>query len=555
MQLEQLDFYSFFTKYSLMEEYGFGSGLISRIFRKILPVVPDEDTLEYVLLDKDDPVTFVLSHLDFDNIADSPISQQLDMSIKALCAKVVAFGLDSNIKAKYDSMEQDSKPFESLFEKLVDLTKSGKEEAMELLASLEAVELLIIDLRKNKNRIGTSFHLTLTTKRILEYTNHAKSLIELKTHISSKKHWEKMLTDYVTYRKKKNSLRRYVRRHSDLVALEIVEHTSNKGEKYIAESRKEYWTFFQRSLLGGGIIAVFAFLKLIIDSYQLTQLSDAFFFSINYALCFIIVKQVGGVIATKQPAMTASTIAKNIDKQDNLTIDSIDSVTVLVRKVFRTQFISIIGNFMMALAFACGIMYCLQLLSPEYLSQVVKPKYLIANVTPSIALVSFAAIAGFFLALSGLISGYVDNKVVASKIAYRIRNSRLFLNSNRLATFSEKKAGAFIGNICLGFLLGSTFLLSNVLPFPVDIRHIAFSSANVGFSIMSYDFNGETILLALLGALLIGLINFIVSFSITLYLALKSRGLSFKLIPKVVFNISKDFLRNPLAYFMITKRN
>jgi len=148
----------------------------------------------------------------------------------------------------------------------------------------------------------------------------------------------------------------------------------------------------------------------------------------------------------------------------------------------------------------------------------------IKNVVPSGSLVFFAAIAGFFLALSGLISGYVDNKVVASKFAHRIRSNQMFLKSKRLATYVEKKAGALVGNIFLGFFLGSTFLLSGLLPFQMDIRHIAFSSANVGYAIMDYDFDSNTILIALAGALLIGLVNFIVSFSITLYLALKSRG-------------------------------
>jgi site-specific recombinase len=345
MNAENLNFYSFFTKYSLMEEYGFGSGLINRFFRKILPIVPSTNTVEYFLLTQQEAVHSLLSQLDLSTVSESNIGQQLDLGIKALCTKVIAFGLDSNIKAKYGVLELGSKPFEDLLEKVNHLSEDDKEETEALIASLEAIEVLIIDLRKNKHTIGTSFHLTLTTRRILDYTRRIKELLDLKLNISSEKHWEHLFTECIEYLKRKDSIRRYLRRHSDLIALEIVEHTSNKGEKYIAENRKEYWGFFTRALLGGAIISVFALIKLIIDSYHLSELNNAFFFSLNYALCFIIVKQVGGIIATKQPAMTASTIAKNIDKQDNLQLDSINSITSLVRQVFRSQFISIIGNF------------------------------------------------------------------------------------------------------------------------------------------------------------------------------------------------------------------
>lgn len=541
MQSNRLNFYSLFTKYSLMDEYGFSSGLISRLFRKILPVVPDKNTVEYVLLHEADAVNMVLSILELETISDSAIARQLDLSIKALCSKIIAFGLDSNIKGKYNFLELESAPFENLLEKINNLTGCEKEETLTLTASLEAIELLIINLRKNKNKIGTNFHLTLATRRILDYSNRIKELLDLKLNINSKRHWENILVEFIEYSKRKDKVRRYIRRHSDLVALEIVEHTSNKGEKYIAENKEEYWSFFYKSLLGGGIIAVFAFVKIIIDAYQFGQLGNAFLFSINYALCFVIVKQVGGIIATKQPAMTASTIAKNIDKQDDLKLDSVLSIIILVRKVFRSQFISILGNFLMALTLACLIMFFLQTFGAEHFTEMVKPDYLIKNVVPSPKLFFFAAIAGCFLALSGLISGYIDNKVVASKIGYRIRNSQLFAKSQRLANFVEKKAGALLGNIGLGFFLGSAFLLSNFLPLQIDIRHIAFSSANVGYAIMNADFSNNTILLALLGVFLIGFVNFIVSFFITLYLALKSRGASFALIPQLITNIFKLF--------------
>jgi site-specific recombinase len=173
------------------------------------------------------------------------------------------------------------------------------------------------------------------------------------------------------------------------------------------------------------------------------------------------------------------------------------------------------------------------------------------SVMPSIHLIGYAATAGLFLALSGLISGYIDNKVVASKTAYRIENSKLFLKSTVLANLVKTKGGNFIGNLSLGIFLGSAFLLSYIAPLSIDIRHIAFSTSYVGYSLMSLPFDGMTIIKALIGIMLIGLTNLIVSFSITLLLALKSRGAKFSLIPRLFIYSIKDFINNPLEYFII----
>ncbi len=551
MSVGEVNFYSFFTKYSLLDEYGFSSGLLNRLFRKVLPTVPDGDTAEHYLLGRENSVSYIVSRMDFDAIPDSPIARQLDLSLIALCSKVVAFGLDNHVKAKYTYLQLDSGPFEDLQLRICHLSKRTGTSDCGILNSLGAVESLIIKLRKNKDKIGTNFHLTLITRRMLEYTARIRELVDLRANIRSRAHWEVLLEEYIQYSRSKDSLRRYVDRHADLVALEIVEHTSSKGQHYIAEDRKEYWSFFYKSLLGGGIIALFAFLKIIVNSYQLSPFGYAFWYSLNYALCFVLVKQLGGIIATKQPALTASTIAKNIDKRGDLRVDSINSVTVLVRKAIRSQFISVIGNFLMALTLAGVLMYALELFDVTVLADHVRPDYLIGRVVPSVSLVFYAAVAGFFLALSGLISGYVDNKVVSSKIARRVRGSRRFFNSRRLATFVDKKIGVFVGNVSLGIFLGTAFLLSYLLPFQVDIRHIAFSSANAGFALVKLTPDVQIVLLALTGALLIGLVNFTVSFAITLYLALKSRGAGAKLIPEIISSVLKDFVKNPLRYFIM----
>jgi site-specific recombinase len=545
-----LSYYSFFTKYSLMDDYGFSSGLISRAFKKILPSIPEEGSFEFFLIKNKKNIDYIISSIDFATIEKSYIPEELNLSIKALCSKIATFGLDSDIYSKFKLLELESHSFETLMTEIIKLESCDSHKINDLISLLETIENNIHSLRKYKIKIGVNLHLTMVTRRILEYINRVKELIDLKLNLNSRAHWEKIIKEHISYIKKKDSIRRFIVRHLDLLILEVVEHTSNRGGKYIAENNREYWRFLYRSMLGGALIAFFALFKIFLGSYKLEPLGYAFIFSLNYAICFILVKQIGGIIATKQPAMTASTIAKHIDKNDNLEIDSIKEIVIVIKKALSSQFISLVGNFIMALFFACISFKIFQLMGMQN-SLGIEPEYLMQGVMPSIHLIGYAATAGFFLALSGIISGYIDNKIIASKIAFRMANSKLFLNSIVLANFVRNRGGALIGNLSLGFFLGSAFLLSSIVPLSIDIRHIAFSTSYVGYSLMSQSFDSITLVKAIIGIMLIGFTNLIVSFSITLLLALKSRGAKFSLIPRLLIYSIKDFIYHPLDYFIV----
>lgn len=545
-----LSFYSFFTKYSLLDDYGFSSGFISRVFKKILPSTPEKGTVEFLLLKNKKHIAPVIDSIDFTNIESSSIAQDLNLSIKALCSKIAAFGLDSDISYKFKELKLERNSFETLLSRIIEPESYDAQNVKDLINNLEAIENDIRSLRRHKNIIGVNLHLTIVSRRILEYIDRVKELLELKLNLNSLPHWEEILKNHLNYYKEKGSLRRFIVRHFDLLILEVVEHTSSKGESCIAETKKEYLGFLYKSMLGGAFIALFALFKIYMGSYKLEPINYALIASLNYAICFILVKQLGGIIATKQPAMTASTIAKNIDENDDLKIGSINEIITLIKKALRSQFISIVGNFTMALICASLIFKVFQLFGMQN-SLGIEPAYLMKEVMPSIHLVGYAATAGFFLALSGLISGYIDNKVLASKIAYRIANSTLFLKSTVLADFVRTKGGSFFGNLSLGFFLGCAFLLSNIFPLPIDIRHIAFSTSYVGYSVMSQSFDIAIIVKALIGIMLIGFTNLIVSFTITLLLALKSRGAKFSLIPRLFLLSMKDIIKNPLDYLII----
>jgi len=86
----------------------------------------------------------------------------------------------------------------------------------------------------------------------------------------------------------------------------------------------------------------------------------------------------------------------------------------------------------------------------------------------------------------------------------------------RVANYIENNLGALAGNFYFGCLLGGMGGIGILLGLPIDIRHIAFSSAFVGFAAFSLDFmlTWQAAAYAALGLALIGLLNLTVSFGL-----------------------------------------
>jgi site-specific recombinase len=300
-----------------------------------------------------------------------------------------------------------------------------------------------------------------------------------------------------------------------------------------------------------------ALVKILTAKLDLPPVWEAVAFSLNYGIGFVLIHVLHLTIATKQPAMTATTLAAALDGRDNREA-RLDVLADLAAEVSRTQWISIAGNVTIcllaafAIAMTAGRFLGWDPVGPD------KAAHLLHDLHPwrSLALLH-AAIAGVYLFLSGLISGYYDNLSLYHRVPERLRrvkSLRRLLGDERLerlADYVEHNLGALAGNFLFGCMLGCTPIVGELLGLPLDIRHVAFSSANFAYGLNALEFAVpvSTVVISFAGVLLIGLVNLVVSFWLALKVALRSRGITPEQTRGLWPRVLRRFLNRPRDFF------
>jgi site-specific recombinase len=318
-----------------------------------------------------------------------------------------------------------------------------------------------------------------------------------------------------------------------------------------------------RSAMGAGIIiAVMAMIKLFLASMHFAPLTEAILFSLNYGIGFVIIHILHFTVATKQPAMTAAAIAASIDASSKTR--EMDNLVNIIANTTRSQIIAIFGNVVIVIPLAMLIAMGIYFYTGQHFVSITKAELLLRDIDPvASGSVIYAGIAGICLFLSGLIAGYHDNMAIYRKIPQRLRALRwlqFLLGEKRLeriANYVENNLGALAGNFYFGCLLGGMSGLGVLLGLPIDIRHITFSSAFVGFASVGLEFMlaWQTVLYIAFSLALIGFMNLTVSFGLALYVAMKSRKARFKQWRVFMGNLATRLNRHPGEFVMPPKKN
>jgi site-specific recombinase len=531
---------------------------------------------------------------------------QLLQAIQVLSYRISAIGTDPELIRIYTDIKAFESPFlvqnvelhRYLAAYMVDVATPDADSPADsgespdhVLVMLDQCDEIVSKIRKLTLRLGTSIALTYRLVRLTQNIERLRTLLLLVNrhetrHENQHERRPEELEDATTaggfadasrHKKQRAALalgQQLIEAHNrkyavnevfssniNLLARNITENASRTGEHYIAEDRPQYSAMLRSASGAGLIIGFMAVLKILASYLHAAPLVEAFLFSMNYALGFMLIHVLHFTVATKQPAMTASRIAADVHSRDGRNID-LDSLVELLVKVIRTQFIAVAGNLLLAFPVAYLIALGYGALSGHPLVSPDKAQNLLHDINPFTTLALFyAAIAGVCLFLAGLISGYYDNKALYTRMRQRIARigwlqRRLGANRvARLGDYLETSLGGLMGNFYFGILLGCLGTVGFLLGLPIDIRHITFSTANFAIAIVGLDYqlSWHTVLVSTIGVLAIGTVNLWVSFTLALIVALRSRQVRFRHGVQLVKQLLMRFLRRPQDFVIPPK--
>jgi len=389
-------------------------------------------------------------------------------------------------------------------------------------------------LKKKSVKLGISIELTYQLERLTQINQRLEDILELITKFETDEANHALIElfkEAVIKNLTKNSLSELYSQGIRIVAKSVTNNASEHGDHYITSTPKEYFKMFLSAAGAGIIIALMALMKINIVQAEFSQEIQTILVSLNYGLGFVLIHLFGFTVATKQPAMTASSFAIAIEQDEGKKTANQKRLVKLFFQVSRSQFAAVVGNITLALSVTFLIAYYVTSKGAKIINEN-EVEYYLGGLEPMAALF-FAAIAGVWLFLSGLISGYFDNRADLLELKQRYYHLPLFkklFNSSRREKLSEylhDHHGAIAGNFFFGVLLGITPYLGYLLDLPLDIRHVAFSSAYLGISYMHMDMSTYQFLYFLECVLLIGAVNLVVSFILALKISLLSRDTYF----------------------------
>lgn len=493
-------------------------------------------------------------------------------SMRVLSFHVSAIGLDRELVRIDPNLEEHESPFLAQNAELLTYiehysawwTTPGAliADDAHLTVMLHQCDEVLQRVRKRAMRIGTSLTLTFKLERLRQHLERIHELNSLLSELRTRRVVEdaaprivRLFKTLVRAECRKNILSDYWGQNVELLSLRMTESASKTGEKYITSSRSEYFGLMASAALGGLIIAFMAGNKIVLGSQGMAPLNELLSFCLNYGLGFMLIHMLGGTVATKQPAMTANAIAASIGEARGKTRD-LEALADLVVRTIRSQIGAILGNIGVAIPVALLVGLLIKLGTGEHFIGPEKALKLLDEIDPRGGALLFAAIAGVCLFTSGLIAAYYDNLSAYNRVPQRLRQLRGLRSwlgearAERFAAYVEQNIGALVGNFFFGFLLGGATAIGVLFGLPIDIRHIAFSSAYLGYAATALDFSipAATVVLAFSGVLLIGLTNLLVSFTLTLSVAMRARRISFAQGRTLGGLLLKRLLRTPAAF-------
>lgn len=348
-----------------------------------------------------------------------------------------------------------------------------------------------------------------------------------------------------------------------LLARRVVERAGTSGEHYVTRTRPEQQAMLDAAAGGGAITALMVFTKFYVGWAKLPPFFDALAVGLNYAWGFVAMQLLHFALATKQPSMTAATLAGAIEASRGEENPDLEPLVDLVARASRTQFTALVGNVFVVIPFALMLGLGFEaltghhLLDPAYAQKTIKAHHPLWSTT-----LFSAAWTGVWLWAASLLAGAAENTFVLQELPGALASNRalrrLFgpAGAVRLSRFMTEQVSGLGGNVGFAMLLGFMPMLFQLVGIPLEVRHVTFVTGQLAYAALQLGpmaFADQGFLVSLLSIPLVGLLNFGVSFTFAIVVALRARGLGVRGQLSLFAAVGRRVVKTPGIFFLAPK--
>lgn len=482
-------------------------------------------------------------------------------AIVLLASRVAMQGVSDDLRKRMPAMTVTNSPFLLLPEHVKGLLK-GEVALASLQSTVVACRGCLRDVTNSLDATGISIDLVFRLELIAALLTRLSHLVTLLFGLEEARELAlvQLERELIRGTVADRTLSSLWQSSTRLLARRVVERAGSSGEHYVTRSRSEQQGMLDAAAGGGAITALMVFTKFFIGYAHTPPFFDALLVGLNYAWGFVAMQLLHFALATKQPAMTAATIAGAIEAQRDETNPELAPLVDLVARASRTQFTALVGNVFVVVPFALALGLIFEatfghhVLNPEYAEKIVRIHHPLFSVT-----IFSAVMTGVWLWAASLIAGAAENYFVLRELPGAIATNRTLRRvfgasrASRLSRFLTEQASGFGGNVGFGMLLGFMPMLFVLVGLPLEVRHVTFVTGQLAYAAVELGpaaFGRTDFLLALLSIPMVGLINFGVSFAFAIVVALRARGLGVRSQLSLARAVLRRFVQSPKEFFL-----
>jgi site-specific recombinase len=573
-----------FTDTGLPTQAGVFTEAFDRLARNLLPEPPVENDaarLLYRLFPDRRAATWfesvpppVLERL-FDTLsvpqgrALAPVMQAMRDATVLLATRIAAAGTHDDVRARAGNVKLHDSPFLKLPPVVRRLVEPEQVTPEANVACREALAAC----RKELVRVGSTLDSTgisLTLVYRLDYIRHLLDRLYVLLGLISPPSGQvaegagfRFVQSLIRGGVRDRSLYELGRTNSRLLARRIIERAGRTGEHYITRTRAEQHDLVS-SASGGGALTAFAVMgKFLISWAKLPVLVEGLGIAFNYSAAFVAMHLCGFTLATKQPSMTAATLAHSIKEIENETAPDLTALVDQVERTVRSQFAAALGNVGMVIPVAVMADLAVWLSTGHHFVDAHYADKIIAAHNPITSLTwVYATLTGGYLWFASIAGGAVENWFVVRKLPDSLASNyfmRKVIGAHRaqaLGRYLEHQIAGVAVATALGVQLGVFPMLASLIGITLEVRHLTFVTGQLAFAGMQRGAFGvlqPDYLLSLLSIGMVGVINFAVSFALALWVAFRARDVRPGQQLALLFAVLKRFRQRPLDFVRAPK--